>query len=153
MFGSQPHFYGADPALRANFASGIEPSKDKHAIFMHFEMLTGTPVYAAKRLQFNLEMVPIEDVPYLTDIREMYYPLFWVEEGAALDEDFVKQIKPVPMVYKIFKILKWTGLVLGFIGIILSGILFTIKQNAAKAAAAAPSPMNIDVKSIEKSLN
>lgn len=51
----------------------------------------------AKRLQFNLEMFPIEEVPYLADIREMYYPLFWIEEGANLDDDFVKQVKAVPM--------------------------------------------------------
>lgn len=42
-------------------------------------------------------MVPIEDVPYLANIREMYYPMFWLEEGAALDKDFIKQLKPVPM--------------------------------------------------------
>lgn len=48
---------------------------------------------AAKRLQFNLEMVPIEEVPYMANIREMYYPLFWVEEGAALGKKFVNQIK------------------------------------------------------------
>lgn len=40
MMGSQPHFYGADPSLVDNFASGISPEKDKHAIFMHFEMVS-----------------------------------------------------------------------------------------------------------------
>lgn len=40
MLGSQPHFYGADPELVENFASGIEPNKDKHAIYMHFEMVS-----------------------------------------------------------------------------------------------------------------
>lgn len=44
-----------------------------------------------------MEMVPVEEVPYLADIREMYYPIFWVEEGAALGDDVVKQIKMVPM--------------------------------------------------------
>lgn len=48
---------------------------------------------AAKRLQFNLEMVPLEEVSYMSEIREMYYPLFWIEEGAALDKKFVNQIK------------------------------------------------------------
>lgn len=37
MFGSMPHFYGADPSLRAKFASGIEPNETKHAIFLDFE--------------------------------------------------------------------------------------------------------------------
>lgn len=39
MMGSQPHFYGADPSLVEKFASGISPDKDKHAIYMHFEMV------------------------------------------------------------------------------------------------------------------
>lgn len=50
---------------------------------------------AAKRLQFNLEMVPVEDVPYLAEIQEMYYPMFWIEEGANLEKEYVKQIKTV----------------------------------------------------------
>lgn len=63
-------------------------------LLIHFvKQITGTPVYAAKRLQFNLEVVPIEEVPYMANLREMYYPLFWVEEGAALTKDFVKQLK------------------------------------------------------------
>lgn len=39
MIGSQPHFYGTDPSLIANFESGIEPEKEKHATYMHFEMV------------------------------------------------------------------------------------------------------------------
>lgn len=39
LIGSQPHFYGADPSLVANFESGINPKKEDHAIFMHFEMV------------------------------------------------------------------------------------------------------------------
>lgn len=40
MFGSQPHFYGADPSLIDNFAPGsFHPNKEDHAIFLHFEMV------------------------------------------------------------------------------------------------------------------
>lgn len=38
-------------------------------------------------------MVPIEEVPYLANVREMYYPMFWIEEGAALNKTYVNQIK------------------------------------------------------------
>lgn len=40
MIGSQPHFYGCDPALLRHFESGIHPNKEDHAIFMHFEMVS-----------------------------------------------------------------------------------------------------------------
>lgn len=48
---------------------------------------------AAKRLQFNLEVVPIEEVPMMQEMREMLYPMFWVEEGANLNATYVKMIK------------------------------------------------------------
>ncbi|XP_031624944.1 sensory neuron membrane protein 1-like [Contarinia nasturtii] len=116
---------------------------------------TGTPMNAAKRLQFNLEMVPIEDVPYLADIQEMYYPLFWIEEGAALGKEYVNQVKnTVLLAIKIQKMLKWLGIICGILGIILSGIIFSAKMGKEQAAKTnLPSPVNnIDVKAIEKSL-
>lgn len=48
---------------------------------------------AAKRLQFNLEVVPIEGVPFMENARPMFYPLFWVEEGASLNKTYVDMIK------------------------------------------------------------
>lgn len=40
LLGSLPHFHQADPKLRENFASGIEPNEEKHGIFMHFETVS-----------------------------------------------------------------------------------------------------------------
>lgn len=116
MIGSHPHFYGADPSLVANFESGINPEKANHTTFMHVEMvcmmpmycpnqnsptnykdlstqITGTLFSAARRLQFNLEIVPIEEISYMANLREMYYPLFWVEESIALNETYVNQVE------------------------------------------------------------
>lgn len=55
--------------------------------------MTGTPVSAAKRLQFNLEVVPVPEVPIMQNVRPMLYPLFWVEEGANLNATFVRMLK------------------------------------------------------------
>lgn len=55
--------------------------------------MSGTPVSAAKRLQFNLEVVPVEEVEILKDVQEMLYPLFWVEEGASLNDTFAAIIR------------------------------------------------------------
>lgn len=38
MFGSMPHFYDADPWLLSNI-DGLNPNKEEHAIFMHFELV------------------------------------------------------------------------------------------------------------------
>lgn len=48
---------------------------------------------AAKRLQFNLEMVPVEEIAYMANLREMYYPMFWVEEQVALSKKMVNLVK------------------------------------------------------------
>lgn len=48
------------------------------------------------------------------------------------------------------KIMKWMGIIVGLIGLILSGTLFGLKMNEDKPNKA-PSPV-IDVQSIEKSL-
>lgn len=37
LFGSLPHFYLADPELVNNFASGLNPNKEEHGIYIHFE--------------------------------------------------------------------------------------------------------------------
>lgn len=40
LFGSLPHFYKADPKLVENFASGINPNKEEHDIYIHFEIVS-----------------------------------------------------------------------------------------------------------------
>lgn len=39
MFGSLPHFYLSDPALLEKIESGLSPDKEKHGIYMHFELV------------------------------------------------------------------------------------------------------------------
>lgn len=55
--------------------------------------MSGTPLSAAKRLQFNLEIVPIEQVPIMQNVQPMLYPLFWVEESASLNKTYVDMLK------------------------------------------------------------
>lgn len=55
--------------------------------------MTGSPLSAAKRLQFNLEVVPVPEIEQMAHLQKMMLPLFWVEEGAHLNETFTDQIK------------------------------------------------------------
>lgn len=55
--------------------------------------LTGTPLSAAKRLQFNLEVKPIPEIEIMKTMREVIFPLFWVEESAHLGRDWTNKIK------------------------------------------------------------
>lgn len=40
MFGSHPHFYGADPKLLEGIESGLNPNKEEHAISMLVEIVS-----------------------------------------------------------------------------------------------------------------
>lgn len=68
-------------ALKINFSSILA------------SQMSGTPLSAAKRLQFNLEVVPIEQVPIMQNVQPMLYPLFWVEESANLNKTYVDMLK------------------------------------------------------------
>lgn len=43
----------------------------------------------------------------MSEIREMYYPLFWVEESAALEKKYVNQVKNTVLLYVICEFLEF----------------------------------------------
>lgn len=55
--------------------------------------MTGSPLSAAKRLQFNLEVKPIPEVEIMKNMPDVMFPLFWVEESVHLGRDFTDKIK------------------------------------------------------------
>lgn len=55
--------------------------------------MSGISLNAAKRLQFNLDVEPIEEVECMKSLPEAVMPLFWVEEGAPLNEAYVNTLK------------------------------------------------------------
>lgn len=48
---------------------------------------------AAKRLQFNIDLMPLPQIEVMKDLPEMVFPLVWVEEGADLNKTFVNMLK------------------------------------------------------------
>lgn len=61
-------------------------------IFTQFQV-TGVPVSAAKRLQFNLDMKPIPQIEIMKNMPEILFPLCWLEESIVLEKGLLDQLK------------------------------------------------------------
>lgn len=61
----------------------------------NFQQLTGTPLSAAKRMQFNLEVKPIPEIEMMKNLPEVILPFFWVEESIVLDKEMLKPLRSI----------------------------------------------------------
>nr|QHR83074.1 sensory neuron membrane protein 1 [Ceracris nigricornis] len=89
---SYPHFYQASPEY-LQYAEGLSPSKDLHETFVVIEPESGTPLLGAKRLQFNMKVARVQQVPAMASVSEGLFPLLWVDEGVELEEATLSQVR------------------------------------------------------------
>lgn len=93
MYASLPHFLTVTDRHVIDGVRGLSPNDIEHRTEVHFEKTTGSPIVARQRVQFNLGMVPLEEIPVMNHLPEVYFPLFWVDEGVALNKTFTNMIK------------------------------------------------------------
>ncbi|KAG8332922.1 Belongs to the CD36 [Homalodisca vitripennis] len=89
---SLPHFYLGDPEFR-NYARGMRPHRDLHTSALYIEPQTGTPVKAAKRIQFNMNLRRIEGFHLVQNISEGLFPLVWMEESGESYAATVRRLR------------------------------------------------------------
>ncbi|XP_076179676.1 sensory neuron membrane protein 1 [Ptiloglossa arizonensis] len=112
FIGSLPHFLGSEEKY-LQLVDGLNPNEEEHDISMDFEPMTATPLSAHKRLQFSMFLHPIEKFKLMKKFPECLFPIFWIEEGILLDDQFVKKLKTVFIAIKIVGVLKWLTSVAG----------------------------------------
>ncbi|XP_041981607.1 sensory neuron membrane protein 1-like [Aricia agestis] len=89
---SPPHFYDADPSLQ-NLVDGLHPNMEDHEIYIDFEPVSGTPMVAKQRVQLNINLLKTDKVEQCANLTNTLVPLFWLEEGLALNKTFVNMLK------------------------------------------------------------
>ncbi|CAH4036586.1 sensory neuron membrane protein 2-like isoform X1 [Pieris brassicae] len=91
---SLPHFYLASDELLDYFGGGISPDRELHTSFLYIEPTTGAMLSGMQRIQFNVELRNIPNVPQLATVKSGLFPLLWLEEGVdKLPDDIVKDLR------------------------------------------------------------
>ncbi|CAH2267508.1 jg22596 [Pararge aegeria aegeria] len=146
MYVSLPHFYDSDPELLKDI-KGLSPAVNEHEIAIDFEPITGTPMVARQRVQFSMLLLKTEKIELCKDLPMVIAPLFWIEEGLALNKTFVNMLKHQLFIPKrIVGVVRWllvAGGIIGVLGCLLFHfkdhiIHFAVKPESANVTKVAP---------------
>lgn len=144
MFISLPHFLTVTDEKVLGGVSGLTPNDADHRTQVHFEKTTGSPIVASQRVQFNLGLVPLEEIPVMNHLPEVILPLFWIDEGVALNKTYTNMIKhQLIWVQRGNKIIRYLCILIGVIGGALSGYMLTITKAARKVVEAADNKVQV----------
>ncbi|XP_060804308.1 xanthine dehydrogenase [Amyelois transitella] len=138
MYASLPHFLDSDPELLKNI-KGLNPDPNEHSIAIDFEPISGTPMVARQRVQFNMLLLQNEKLELCKTMPNTIAPLFWIEEGLALNKTFVKMLKNQLFLPKrAVGVLRWLLVAFGTLGVIGS-LIFHFKDRIMKFAVSSGS--------------
>ncbi|XP_071510540.1 lysosome membrane protein 2-like [Diadema antillarum] len=84
---SSPHFLYGDESLFESVI-GMKPDKDEHELAVDIDPLTGVTFRGDLRAQVNMKVGPYDFIEGAANVREMYFPLVWLNESAELPEEY-----------------------------------------------------------------
>ncbi|CRL04099.1 CLUMA_CG017212, isoform A, partial [Clunio marinus] len=125
LIASKPQFLDADETLAKNI-DGLNPNRAEHDIFLHLEMMTSTPLSAAKRLQFALDCEPVEKFELMSKLPQTVIPLMWVEESVHLNTTYTGIFRAVYIFLSVNSFIKYSTMIFGILG--LTFVVYRIKN-------------------------
>ncbi|XP_050701794.1 protein croquemort-like isoform X2 [Eriocheir sinensis] len=98
-FISFPHFLHADPFL-LDSVDGLSPNASIHQFNMDLIPELGIPINVEARMQINMHVIPypgglggIGKIDMLSEVKEVYLPLFWFETVAEVSPKDAEDLK------------------------------------------------------------
>ncbi|KAF9420724.1 hypothetical protein HW555_003072 [Spodoptera exigua] len=141
MYASMPHFLDCDPALLSK-VKGLNPDVNAHGIEIDFEPISGTPLVARQRLQFNIQLLKTDKLDLCKDLSGDIVPLFWIEEGLALNKSFVNMLKHQLFIPKrVVGVLRWWMVSFGSLGALI-GVVFHFRDHIMRLAVSGDSKVS-----------
>ncbi|XP_025990530.2 sensory neuron membrane protein 1 isoform X2 [Solenopsis invicta] len=129
---SLPHFYNSDPRY-LEMIEGVNPDPEKHRMTFNFEPMTGTPIKAYKKIQFNVLVGPIPKLRLMKSFPEAMFPLFWIEDGLELGDVLIKPLKAAYTQILIAKIMM-SMMIAGGVGMLVAAAAKHYKETDVNAA-------------------
>ncbi|KAJ8922400.1 hypothetical protein NQ315_004345 [Exocentrus adspersus] len=109
--------------------AGMEPNASRHENYLILEPISGFPLEAGQRIQFNMFIKPYEDIPKLENVTRALIPLVWVEESTILGDDYIALLKnKLLKSLLVLNVIKWTMVGIGFASVMLSFFIFIYKK-------------------------
>lgn len=124
LFASKPHFLDGDPIYNIN-VKGMHPVREWHDTNLDVEPITGALMQAAKRIQLNIEIQKVADIPRTGKVPHVLLPLFYANESAVITADLADDFKSqvyLPITASVA--IQWTGIALG--SLCLGAFLITV---------------------------
>lgn len=93
---------------------------------------TGYPVRAAKRVQLNMFIKPINQIEVTEKLKTVLMPILWIDEGIELNEEMQNMIKNRLLIILLVLRIIYSGMIVG--GILLFIVFSTwylIRRNSS----------------------
>ncbi|XP_022184019.1 sensory neuron membrane protein 2-like [Nilaparvata lugens] len=105
---TKPHFLDAANDLLDD-VDGLKPDPELHNSYFDIEPKTGIPLEGYHRIQVNLKLNQITTMTLMKDLRNLTFPLLWVEEGIQLGPEEIDKLNELIIEQLlIINIVKWS---------------------------------------------